>query len=194
MHFLAPAILDTIVNDRVPTRVGNRDDRFAPHGVYRVRGDDAWIAIAVEDDRAWRALCETLGCPELASDQRYASVAARVDRASELDEIVAARVADLDGADLEERLQSGGVACHRVLDSAALIADPQLIARGHFVDLEGGGMKGVVENTRSKLSRTPGKVRHSIPTLGRDNFEVLEEVLGYDGDRISELVIAGVLE
>ncbi|MGE4605702.1 MAG: CoA transferase, partial [Myxococcota bacterium] len=120
LHFLAPAILDTIVNDRVSTRAGNRDDRFAPHGCFRVAGDDAWIAIAVEDDRSWRALCETIGCPELAGDERYAGAGARVDCAPELDAIVAARVADQDGVDLEARLQAAGVACHRVLDSVAL--------------------------------------------------------------------------
>jgi hypothetical protein len=30
--------------------------------------------------------------------------------------------------------------------------------------------------------------------MGRDTHEVLSQVLGYDDDRISELVIAGVLE
>jgi crotonobetainyl-CoA:carnitine CoA-transferase CaiB-like acyl-CoA transferase len=51
-----------------------------------------------------------------------------------------------------------------------------------------------VENTRSILSRTPSRVGEGVPTLGRDSFEVLEGVLGYDGERIAELVIAGVLE
>jgi crotonobetainyl-CoA:carnitine CoA-transferase CaiB-like acyl-CoA transferase len=194
LHFLAPAILATLVNGSVPTRVGNRDARCAPHGCYRVAGDDAWIAIAVEDDPGWRALCHTLGCPELAKDARFANGAARVDRAAELDEIVAARVADCDGVDLEARLQAEDIACHRVLDSAALLADPQLRHRGHFVEIGGTEEPSVVEGPRSQLSRTPGVVRRGVPTLGRDNFEVLEEVLGYDGDRISELVIAGVLE
>ncbi len=32
------------------------------------------------------------------------------------------------------------------------------------------------------------------PDLGRDTFEVLEQDLGYDGEHIAELVIAGALE
>ena len=34
----------------------------------------------------------------------------------------------------------------------------------------------------------------SAPTLGRDNSYVLEQILGYDAERIADLVIAGVLE
>ncbi len=44
------------------------------------------------------------------------------------------------------------------------------------------------------MSRTPAQVGGSAPTLGRDNQYVLETLLGYDNDRIAELVIAGALE
>jgi crotonobetainyl-CoA:carnitine CoA-transferase CaiB-like acyl-CoA transferase len=79
-----------------------------------------------------------------------------------------------------------------VLDSAACLADAQLEARGHFIALEGVGISTTIEATRSRLSRTPARADETPPTLGRDTQEVLE-MLGYDSDRISELVIAGVL-
>jgi len=194
LHFLAPALLDTLVNDRVPTRDGNRDDLIAPHGCYRVAGNDAWIAIAVQDDARWKAFCERLGRPELAADPRFAKASDRLANSEALDSIVAELVAGCDGQELESRLQSAGIACHVVQDSAAVAADPQLAALGHFVALEEGGARTVVEATRSRLSRTPASVRPSIPTLGRDTFEVLEQVLGYDGEKIAELAIAGALE
>ena len=81
-----------------------------------------------------------------------------------------------------------------VLDSTGAVADPQLVARGHFVPLEGDGQRTVVEGTRSRLSRTPARVRWGPPTLGRDNQKVLTELLGYDEERITELVIAGALD
>jgi benzylsuccinate CoA-transferase BbsF subunit len=194
LHFLAPALLDTLVNDRVATRVGNRDNLYAPHGCYAVAGTDAWIAIAVEDDRAWEAFCDRLGHPELKTDVRFASIDDRLKNTDELDLLVTDLVAGRDGAEIEALLQAGGVACHRVQDSAAVLADLQLAARGHFVPIEGAGLNSIVENTRSKLSRTPSEIRRDLPTLGRDNFEVLEKVLGYDGEKIAELAIAGVLD
>ena len=194
LHFLAPALLDVLVNGRVPTRAGNRDDLYAPHGCYPVAGEDQWIAIAVEDDAGWRALCSQLDRPELAEDARFANQAGRVAQADALDPLIAELTADREGAELEAKLQAHGIAAHRVADSAACLADPQLQARGHFVEIGDEGQPSVVEDTRSRLSRTPARVGRSVPTLGRDNHEVLEQVLGYDGERIAQLVIAGVLD
>ena len=194
LHFLAPAVLDVLVNDHVPTRNGNRDDLFAPHGCYPIAGDDAWIALAVEDDEGWRALCAELDRADLADDARFATAASRVEHAEALDEIVTELVTGRDGGELEAALQARGIAAHVVLDSAGTLADPQLVARGHFVTLESDGQRTVVEDTRSRLSRTPAQVHGGPPTLGRDNQEVLAELLGYDEERITGLVIAGVLD
>jgi hypothetical protein len=45
-----------------------------------------------------------------------------------------------------------------------------------------------VEGSRFTLSRTPPAVRHSAPTLGRDNHYVLEKILRYGEDKITEAV------
>jgi len=148
----------------------------------------------VDDDRAWKAFCERLGRPELIMDTRFVSVDARVDNAAELDSIVAKLVEGREGNEIEALLQDGGVACHLVQDAAAVFDDPQLVARGHFVPIEGGGVHSIIEDTRSKLSRTPAEIRLGLPTLGRDNFEVLDKVLGYDGEKITDFVIARVLD
>jgi crotonobetainyl-CoA:carnitine CoA-transferase CaiB-like acyl-CoA transferase len=194
LHFLAPAMLDTLVNDADPTRRGNRDDLLAPHGCYPVAGDDRWIAIAIEDDRGWQDLCRLLGREGLAGDPRFATANQRRENAKDLDSAVAELTREHDGGELEAGLQGAGIACHTVQNSAAACSDPQLLARGHFVRLESGEAYTIVEATRSKLSRTPARIRRGVPTLGRDNQEILEELLGYDQDRSSELAIAGVLE
>src|SRR3546814_7216631 len=36
---------------------GNRSERFAPHGVWRCAGEDAWVGLAVTDDAQWQCLC-----------------------------------------------------------------------------------------------------------------------------------------
>jgi len=194
LHFLAPAMLDTLVNDADPTRRGNRDDRLSPHGCYPVSGDDRWIAIAVESDRGFRDLCQTLGHCTLARDPRFGTPKQRLENAAELDASIAELTRERVGNQLEEQLQNAGVACHTVQDSAAAFADPQLQERGHFVRLESRDSYTIVEDTRSKLSRTPARVRRGVPTLGRDNAQILTELLGYDEAAITELAIAGVLE
>ncbi len=194
LHFLAPAMLDALVNDADPTRRGNRDDLLAPHGCYPVAGDDRWIAIAVENDRGFRDLCRLLGRDPLAGDPRFATANQRLKNASDLDASVTELTRERDGAELEARLQEAGIACHMVQNSVAACSDPQLQERGHFVRLESDEAYTIVEGTRSKLSRTPARIRLGVPTLGRDNREILIELLGYDEARMKELAVAGVLE
>ncbi|MGY8738031.1 MAG: CoA transferase [bacterium] len=101
---------------------------------------------------------------------------------------------DREGGELEARLQERGIPCHTVQNSAAACADPQLEARGHFVRLQSGDAYTIVEDTRSKLSRTPARVRRGVPTLGRDNWEILTELLGYSEARMADLAEADALE
>jgi benzylsuccinate CoA-transferase BbsF subunit len=165
---------------------------MAPHGVYPVRGEDRWIAIAVANDEQWRALCEILdGSP---SGEGLDTAAARRARADALDERLARRTAGWSGPELEARLQAAGVAAALVLDGDDVARDPQLAARGHFVEIphpEGGTT--TIEGPRVLLSQSPGIPGREVPTLGRDNHRILREILGYDEARITDLVIAGAL-
>jgi crotonobetainyl-CoA:carnitine CoA-transferase CaiB-like acyl-CoA transferase len=43
---------------------GNASDAACPHGVYPARGRDAWVAIVVADDAAWRRFCAAAGWAE----------------------------------------------------------------------------------------------------------------------------------
>jgi crotonobetainyl-CoA:carnitine CoA-transferase CaiB-like acyl-CoA transferase len=195
LHFLAPAVLDYTVNGNVPTRAGNRDREMAPHGVYPCTGEDRWVALAVRDERDWQALCEAMGRPELGRDPRYATAAARRTRQDELDALVAAWTATLAMDELEALLQARGVPASAVQNSAECVRDPQLAERGHFIQVA-HPTKGAawVEGSRFRLSRTPAHIEGPAPTFGCDSQWVLESVLGYDDERIAELVIAGALE
>ena len=195
LHFLTPALLDYGVNGHVQGREGNRDRHMAPHGVYPAAGDNRWVAIAVRDDEQWRALCDVIGQPGLASDKRFATLAERLANQDELDAIVSEWTRERENGEAETLLQARGVAAHAVQDSAEALRDPQLVHRGHFVELE-HEIHGTttVEGSRFRLSRTPAKIEHSAPTFGQHNFHVLETILGYNTDRIADLAAAGVLE
>jgi crotonobetainyl-CoA:carnitine CoA-transferase CaiB-like acyl-CoA transferase len=81
-----------------------------------------------------------------------------------------------------------------VQNSAACYADAQLQHRNHYVDVP-HPVHGscVVEGPRLRLSRTPGFVRRANPSMGEHNDVVLGDLLGYDEDRVTELIIAGAL-
>ncbi len=195
LHFLAPTILDYTANGRVQTRRGNADSELAPHGVYPVRGQDRYIAIAVADEAQWSALCELMEQSDLARDLRFVGSEKRREHAAVLDALIAELTRKCDGEELEARLQKGEIAASLVRCSEESLRDPQLIHRRHFVEIPHPEFNvTTVEGSRSRMSRTPAQVGGSAPTLGRDNQYVLETLLGYDSDRIAELVIAGALE
>jgi crotonobetainyl-CoA:carnitine CoA-transferase CaiB-like acyl-CoA transferase len=200
IHFLGPAILDYTVNGRIGERAGNSDPVFAPHGVYPAKGqddqekDDQWIAIVSRNDDDWRHLCSAMKRDDLARDSRFATAAGRREHRDILDSSIAAWSSSLGAAAIESLLQSHGIPAHQVQNSGAAYRDPQFVHRGHFVALDHPTLgKFTVEGNRAKLSRTPAAVRRPAPTLGQDNQYVLENILGYDENRISELAASGAL-
>jgi len=87
-----------------------------------------------------------------------------------------------------------GIAAHRVQTSRDCFEDQQLRHRRHFVELP-HPVYGttIVEGPRVALSRVPGQALRAAPTLGRDNQYVLSEILGYEEQRISELIASGAM-
>ena len=193
MHFLAPALLDYMANGRNFARRGNDDPDMAPHGVYPAAGEDRWVAIACEDDRRWSALCgviETLA-PVAVS---HAAAKARLADRRMLDGLISAWTATRAAEEIEALLQAAGVAASVVQTAEDLARDPQLDHLGHFIYRPHPcGRDGVIEACATHLSRTPARADETLPSFGRDMDEVLKDILGYDDERIAELLIADAL-
>ncbi len=187
IHYLAPAILECARTGRVAGASGNASDRFCPHGVFPAAGHDQWVAVVAQSDDAWVVLAGLIGRPDLASlphDERQA-------RRNELEAAVSTWTSGLEPGEVEQRCQEAGVAAHRVQNAPELAADPQLTHLGHWLEVE-HSLHGptTVEAARFRMSRTPIGPRRGGPTLGEHTFEVLTDLLGYDGDRIADLAAA----
>lgn len=195
LHFLSPALLDYTANGRVQTARGNRDPEMAPHGVYPAAGTDCWIAIVVTNDEQWQALCAAIARPDLLRDERFHTVTGRLAHQDTLDAAITAWTKERDPFQAEALLQARGVPAHAVATLHELYADPQLNHRGHFVEVEHPTHgKITIEGSRFRLSRTPARIENAAPTLGQHNQHVLETILGYSEEQITELVVAGALE
>jgi crotonobetainyl-CoA:carnitine CoA-transferase CaiB-like acyl-CoA transferase len=190
LQFLAPALLATAAGRGPARRVGNDDAAMAPHGVYRCAGDDRWVAIACQDDAAWRALADLVGRPHLGALATGDRLAGR----RELDAVVEAWTTTRTDAEAEAACIGAGIAAHRVQNSPECLADPQLVHRRHFRRvphrLHG---ETVVEGPHLTLSAADGGPRRAGPTLGEHNDEVLRGLLGYDDERVLALVVAGAV-
>ncbi|MBM3684214.1 MAG: CoA transferase [Actinobacteria bacterium] len=191
MWALGPALMEFQVNGRIWERDGNADRNLCPHLVTPVAGDDAWVALVCETDAAWRALCDLA-----AFDPAWAALAAaeRVDRRTEIEAAVAAWSVAFDGDELAARLQAIGVGAHRTVNSDSLWVDPQLVHRGHWAHVDHAVHGSIpIEAPRFGFEGVPPKPAGAAPALGQHVAEVLGGILGYDEDRIADLVIAGAL-
>jgi crotonobetainyl-CoA:carnitine CoA-transferase CaiB-like acyl-CoA transferase len=193
MHFIAPAILDYTANGRNFARRGNDDPDMTPHGVYPAAGEDRWVAIACEDDARWEALCGVVDTLAPVA-QSHASAAARLADRRMLDDLVSAWTARRTAEAAEALLQGAGIAASAVQTAHDLACDPQLGHLGHFVYRPHPcGRDGAIEACATRMSRTPARMDESLPSYGRDLDEILRDFLGYDDERIAELLIAEAL-
>ena len=184
----AQAQLDYQMNRRVWKRNGNRHRRMAPHGCYPARGDDRWIAIAIEGDAEWKRLVELMESPAWATEARFADAEARLRNSRELDDLVGGWTRDHDREELARKLQRAGLKAGPVLNPSDLLEDPHLKARGFFqmIDREVVGTQPY-PSLGVRFSKTPLKNHMPAPTLGQHNEEILRRVLGRSDAEIEEL-------
>ena len=191
LHFLAPEILDHQVNGRSVTRIGNRSRFAAPQGAYRCAGEDDWVAIAVETDAQWQALCANVPGLDagayLANDDRLAAH-------DEIDAVLTAWTAERAPEDVAALLQAAGVPSGKVQRSSDLAKDPQYRHRSFFREHEHGEMGAVAyAGHQYRISGYNNGPRGPAPLLGEHSFEVLTNLLGLSEEEVSEVFASGAI-
>ena len=188
---LAGAILDYTANGKEPEPAGNSSTLAAPHNIYPCRGENRWCAIAVFTEDEWRGLTRMLGNPSWAKEARFATLAGRRESRDELDGLIAKWTQERTAEEVMSRLQENGVAAGIVQDAADLAGDPQLKARGFFVNKPEIGK--LVDATPVRLSRSPAEYNRAAPSQGRDNDYVYGKLLGMSEKEIADLRENGVI-
>jgi formyl-CoA transferase len=177
----------------VRTRSGSVLPGVAPSNVYPT-ADGAEVVVAANADGVFTRLCEAMGQPDLATDERFATHGARGAHSEELDALVGRWTATARCDDVLATLDEHGVPAGRIFTAPDMLTDPQYLARDmvrRVTSAQGWGvpMTGIVP----RFTATPGDIRHPGPRLGEHTVEVLAEVLGLDEPAIGELCAAGVV-
>jgi formyl-CoA transferase len=166
----------------------------APSNIFKSR-DDNWVVIAANADNVFRRLCEAMGRPELADDERFSTHLARGDHQEEIEGIVAAWAKERDASEIDRVLNDAGVICGPIYTIADIFEDEHVRARGMLVEHEDPEFgtylgPGIVP----KFSETPGEVRWSATwEHGSHNAEIFGELLGLSDQEFAELREEGVV-
>ena len=193
--------LEAQITGKPSRRYGNRMPYadWAPHGAYPCRGDDEWIAIAVQSDAQWEALAAEMSSPDWAREERFRTAVGRKTDEDDLDRLMTEYTKTQDRYDLMHRLQRRGVPAGVVQKSVDRFErDPQLRARGYFVNLNHSEIgEWPIEGFPAKLSASPADVGglsgRASPVLGEDNERVYGEILGLTAAEITALREEGVI-
>lgn len=194
------SVLESVIPEydklgRVRQPGGTRLEGIAPSNVYRT-ADDQWLVVAANQDTVFARLCEAMGRPELARDERYADHKARGEHQDELDEIVGGWVGEHPADEVTATLDEAGVICGPIQTAADIVVDPQFTARGMLVEHhdERVGEDVLGPGIVPTFSETPGEVRWAgPPEPGHHNVEVYGELVGLSEAEVGELVEQGVL-
>ena len=154
---------------------------------------DGDFVLAVGNDDQFRRLCEVLGRPALAADERFRTNQDRVRNGSALREALAPLLGTWTRHDLLRALTAAGVPNGAVRTVGEALADPQVAAREMIVPLEHATAGPIrVLGTPLKLSDTPATVRTPPPTLGQHTERILREDVGLSEAEVRELVRLGI--
>ncbi len=170
---------------RTPQPLGSAHRLSAPYQALRTR--EGYITVGANNQRLWQRLCDAIGRPELAADERFATNDARMANRealeAELESALAARSTD----DWVAVLSEAGVPCGPIHDYRQVFEDPHTQAREMEVRLD-HPVEGRISalGIPVKLSETPGSVRRPAPLLGEHTAEVLGEA-GFSDAEIAAL-------
>ena len=187
---LPELVLDYVMNGRTAEAIGDKQLDRAPAGCYPCK-DDEWVAIDVETDGQFRALCEAMGQPNLAKGSRFATPAERKRYEGEIDEIIESWTRERNAESAMCLLQDAGVPAGAMLTNKQVAENEHFRARG-FCQQDAGGR--VHPAAPWRFSKVELGVRRFAPELGQDNFHVLQDILGVPEDDIRAMEREGVIK
>ena len=190
---LAEEVLDWAMNRRIPRPRGNSHSGLAPYGCYRCRGEDKWVVIAISREEEWQALCQAMGWPELAEEERFSTPARRKQHEEELNQLMEEWTRRQDPWEVLQTLQGAGVACGVVQNPAELLSDPHLRERGFFEEVthpEAGTHPH--PGTPWKLSDFRPRL-HPSPLFAEHNWYILRKIVGISSEEFELLQSQGVI-
>ena len=174
---------------------GTRLEGIAPSNIYQ-SANGSWVVIAANQDTVFRRLCEAMGTPELATDERFVDHVARGRNQDELDKIIGDWAAQREPDDIIAILSEAGVISGPINTVAEVVEDPQLQARGmiadHWDERIGRNVKG--PGVIPVLSESPGTIRNAGSARpGQHNDEVYSGLLGLSDQELETLREQGVV-
>jgi len=176
LTLLGPQLTAYDLLGELQPRTGNRSSHNAPRNLYRT-ADGSWVAVSSSATSIAARVLRLVGRGDLAEQSWFGTGSGRAEHVDEIDDAVAAWIVERDRETVLAAFEDAGAAIAPVYDASDVLADPQLAALGSISTVEDrqlGPLK--MPNVVSRLSETPGRIRHTGGRHGCDNETVYAEL------------------
>lgn len=186
MALLENAFARFFATGEVPQRIGTRHPLRTPFQAFPTQ--DGYIVLAASEERFWQRLCQVINRPDLPRDERFKDNPSRTRNHDQLEPILKEITRTKKTAEWVALMDKNDIPCGPVNSIDQVVNDPHTAAREMITEVEhskAGRLK--VINSPLKLSRTPVKIERACPELGEHTEEVLQNLLGFSQEKITEL-------
>jgi crotonobetainyl-CoA:carnitine CoA-transferase CaiB-like acyl-CoA transferase len=176
-----------------PERSGHHLAYSAPCGMFK--GREHYIIIIAGVEHQFAQLCNAMGQPELARDDRFRTSPRRMKNLPALIRVIEEWLASMPSDDaVMERLAEYRVPAAPVLSPDEALALPHLRQRGTVTTVDDPILGSFdLPGFPLHFSSFPEPAGGGAPLLGQHNEEILTGYLGYSRERVGELESAGIL-
>ncbi|RYG73316.1 CoA transferase [Lentibacillus lipolyticus] len=160
---------------KIPAALGNQHANIVPYQTFSTM--DGEMVIAVGNDNQFRNLCNILGRPEYATDERFRTNPDRVANRETLIPMLQEVFSTGSTAYWQKQCQQNNIPCGPIQTIDEVANDPQLNERDMFIGADhptAGDIRMI--GSPLKLSRTPVQSKHHPPNAGEHNEELLKQL------------------
>ncbi|CAK3820675.1 related to alpha-methylacyl-coa racemase [Lecanosticta acicola] len=173
-------------------RWGTAHPSIVPYKAFKTSDGD--ILLGGGNDRLFGVLCDKIGKPEWATDDKFKTNADRVKRRDELEDLIEGVTRSKTTEEWLKILEGSGMPYAPINDVKTTLEHEHTLARNMVTEVDHpscGPMKLV--SPPVKFSESKPSIRTPPPTLGQHTNEVLSELLGMNNSEIEALKKDGVV-
>ena len=172
---------------RVTERTGNTPDYVAPGGAYRTGSGD-WIFISGTGDRVFDRLMIAVGRADMAEAEQFRHNRDRVTHRGLLDDAIDTWLKARSTEQCIDELKAADVPAVKIQNIADIMAHPQVVARGNFIDVPDHGRGDVcMPAPIPRMASMSPQVRWPGEHLGESTWRVLHGELGLAEEELERL-------
>ena len=184
-------IAQLMLGEEMP-RSGSRDLLTAPVNVYEAADGPVYIQAGTRS--LFSTMCAVLERPDLAADERFATVEGRMSHQAYLEGVIGEWAASRKIADIAAVLDEAGIPYAKVASIAEVAESPQIAAREMVATVEHPRLGELrLPGSPIKMSASPPRVWKAPPSVGEDTDEVFARILGLDADELARLHEEGAI-